>query len=379
MRTVLDRGDFPVTERWAYLNHAGVAPLSTPVVDAMHAAAREVARNGSVGVDDRLAALEDVRARAARLLGVPATDVAFVKNTTEGMGFVASGLDFGPGDRVVTPDLEFPSTLLPWVALEPLGVRVDRVAPEGPGRTVPLDRVAEALDAGPCRLVACSWVQYGRGWRSDLAALADLCHDHGALLCVDVIQGLGVVPASLAEWGVDFAAADAHKWLLGPEGIGVFYVAERCRDLLRPLEPGWASMAHRTDWENLELVWADDARRFEGGSFNMAGVAGLGAAVDLLQAAGVDRVWRHVDDLLVRAAAGLADLGATVLSDRSGEGRSAILTFEVPGVDPAAAARLLEAEGVVLSARGGGLRISPHGYTTEAEIDTLLAAVDSLR
>jgi selenocysteine lyase/cysteine desulfurase len=379
VRTALDRSLFPVTERWAYLNHAGVGPLAAPVVEAIHAAARVVAENGSVGVEDRLEAMEGVRAKAARLLGVPAADVAFVKNTTEGIGFVASGLDFGPGDRVVVPDLEFPSTLLPWVALEPLGVRVDRVAPEGPGRAVLVERVAEALDRGPCRVVACSWVQFGRGWRADLAALAEVCHAHGALLCVDVIQGLGVLPARLAEWGVDFAAADAHKWLLGPEGIGVLYVAERCLDLLRPLEPGWASVAHRTEWENLDLVWAPDARRFEGGSFNMTGIAALGTTADLLLDAGVDRVWHHVDGLLERAAAGLADLGATVLSDRSGEGRSGILTFEVPGADHAAAARLLEAEGVVLSARGGGLRVSPHGYNTEAEIDTLLAAVASLR
>jgi cysteine desulfurase / selenocysteine lyase len=379
VRTPLDRNHFPVTERWAYFDHAGIAPLSTPVVEAVAAQARAVATDGSVGAEGRLGRLEEVRERAARLLGAPVTDVAFVKNTTEGMGFVASGLDFGPGDRVVVPDLEFPSTLLPWVALEPRGVQVDRIAPVGAGRTVPLERLAEAVEAGPCRVVASSWVQFGRGWRSDLAELAAVCHEHGALLCVDLIQGLGVVPASLAEWGVDFAAADAHKWLLGPEGIGVFYVAERCRDLLRPLEPGWASVAHRTEWENLDLVWAPDARRFEGGSFNMLGVTGLGAAIDLLLDAGVDRIWQHVDGLLRRAAEGLAEAGATVLSDRSGDGRSGILTFEVPGVDAAAACRLLEAEGVVASARAGGVRVSPHGYTTEAEVDTLVAAVESLR
>lgn len=378
MRPPLDRNLFPVTERWAYLDHAAIAPLATPVVDAMCGFARSVAADGSVGAEARLEGLEATRAQAARLLGTPVTDVAFVKNTTEGMAFVAGGLEFGPGDRIVLPDLEFPSTLLPWVALEPRGVRVDRVAPEGDGRCLTLDAFAAALDAGPCRVVVCSWVQFTRGFRVDVPALAALAHEHGALLCLDLIQGLGVLPAELDAWGVDFAAADAHKWLLGPEGIGLFYVAERCRDLLRPLEPGWASVAHRTEWENLELVWAADARRFEGGSFNMAGVAGLGASIDMLLHAGVDRIWDHVDALCDRAAAGLADLGATVMSDRSPSGRSAILSVTVPGVDPVAASRMLEAEGVVVSARGGGLRISPHGYTTDAEIDTLLAAVASL-
>lgn len=379
MRTPLDRDLFPVTERWAYLDNAGIAPLSTPVVEAMAAHSRAVALDGVVGVEGRLDGLEEVRASAAQLLGVPAADVAFVKNTTEGLGFVASGLEWGPGDKVVVPDLEFPSAILPWLALAPRGVEVVRVAPVGPGRSLPLEAFAAALADGPCRLVSCSWVQFGRGWRTDVAALAALCHEHGALLCVDLVHGLGMLPASLAEWGVDFAAGGAHKWLLGPEGIGLLYVAGRCRDLLQPLEPGWASVAHRTEWENLDLVWAPDARRFEGGTFNMAGVAGLGAAVDLLSGAGVERIWAHVDGLLDRAAAGLADVGATVLSDRTGAGRSGILTFAVPGSDAEAVARQLAAEGVVVSARTGGVRVSPHGYTTAAEIDTLVAAVASLR
>ena len=313
-------------------------------------------------------------------MGVPLADVAFVKNTTEGLGFVANGLAWDPGDRVVIPDLEFPSTLYPWLALRDLGVVVDVVPTVGPGCCLPAEAFAEVIAAGRApKVVVTSWVQFGRGWRSDLAALAELCHDAGALLCADVIQGLGVVPAELEAWGVDFAMADAHKWLLGPEGIGVLYVRGSCLDRLRPLEPGWNSVAHREQWDNLELVWDSSARRLEGGSHNYAGIFALGASLGLLADAGLDAVWRHVDALCERACTGLAtEAGATILSDRSPGGRSPIVTFALDGRDPEVVRQHLLGAGVVASARGGGVRIAPHGYNTAEEIDRLVAAVGGL-
>ncbi len=375
----LARSDFPVTQRWTYLNHAGVAPLPGPAVEAMDGYARRMAADGSLAVEDHSTRAEEVRTSAARLMGVAPADVAFVKNTTEGLGFVANGLAWQPGDRVVVPDFEFPSTLYPWLALRDLGVVVDLVEPRGRGGCLPVEAFAEMMAAGPPpKVVATSWVQFGRGWRTDLAALAELCHDAGSLLCADVIQGLGVVPAELAAWGVDFAMADAHKWLLGPEGIGVLYVAAGCLELLRPLEPGWASVAHREQWDNRELIYHDDARRLEGGSHNSAGIHAMGASLDLLEVAGIDEIWSHVDGLCDRACAGLDQAGVTVLSDRSPAGRSGIVTFRLDGYDPATLHRELADEGIVCSPRGGGIRIAPHGYNTTEEIDTLVTVVDRL-
>lgn len=377
MTAPLPRDQFPVTERWTYLNHAGVTPLPTAAVEALEGYADRVAAGGSRAGSGHAERAEQVRAAAARLMGVPVHDVAFVKNTTEGLGFVANGLAWAPGDRVVVPELEFPSTIYPWLALRALGVVVDTVPTRGPGRRLPVEAFATAIAAGPPpKVVATSWVQYGRGWCTDLAALARVCHDAGALLCADVIQGLGVVPAELEAWGVDFAMADAHKWLLGPEGIGLLYVRDRCLDLLRPLEPGWNSVVHREQWDNLDLVWDRGARRLEGGSHNMAGIHALGASLDLLAGAGVESVWTHVDALCERACAGLDDVaGATVLSDRSAGGRSGIVSFTLDGHDPVVANELLLTEGIVCSPRGGGVRVSPHGYNTEEDIDRLVAAV----
>jgi cysteine desulfurase/selenocysteine lyase len=372
----LARAAFPVTRRWAYLNHAGINALPAPALAALERCASEAATDGGVAYPAHAERVEQVRESAARVMGVPAGDVAFVKNTTEGLGFVANGLDWSPGDRVVVPDLEFPSTLYPWLALRDRGVVVDRVHPVGPGRSLPVAAFAEVVAAGPPpKVVVTSWVQFGRGWRTDLAALAGVAHDAGALLCADVIQGLGVVPARLDAWGVDFAMADAHKWLLGPLGVGVLYVRRSCLDRLRPLEPGWASVAHREDWDNLELVWDSGARRLEGGSANVVGIHAMGAALDLLLGAGLPEVWAHVSALCDRACAGLGDAGATVLSDRSPEGRSGIVTFSVADRDAAAVVESLREGGIVCSPRGGGIRLSPHGYNSAEEIDRLVAVV----
>ena len=372
----LDRAAFPVTGRWSYLNHAGITSLPGPALAAMHRCATEAACDGGLAYAGHAERAEQVRRSAARLMGVPAADVAFVKNTTEGLGMVAGGLSWKEGDRVVVPDHEFPSTLYPWLALRDRGVTVDLVQPRGAGRCLPVDAFADVMAAGPPpKVVAVSWVQFGRGWRTDLAALAPVCHDAGALLCADVIQGLGVVPAELEAWGVDFAMADSHKWLLGPLGIGVLYVRRSCLDLLRPLEPGWASVAHREQWDNLDLVWDDTARRLEGGTPNMVGIHGMGASLDLLLGTGVDRVWDHVSALTDHACAGLEEAGAKVLSDRSPSGRSGIVNFTVDGRDPEGMVEALLAGGLVCSPRSGGVRVSPHGYNTVEEIDRLVSMV----
>jgi cysteine desulfurase/selenocysteine lyase len=376
----LPRGQFPVTERWVFFNHAGVAPIPVVAADAVRRWADETLIDGGLASTPQEAEAEEVRRRGARLMGVPPADVAFVKNTTEGLGFVANGIDWAPGDRVVVPNAEFPSTIYPWLALEERGVTVDRVPPVDGTGALPVEAFAERI-AGtghrPPRLVALSWVQFARGWRSDVVEIARLCRDAGSLLCVDVIQGLGVVPCQLAAWGVDFAMADAHKWMLGPSGCGLLYVRGSRRNLLRPLEPGWNSVIHREEWDNLEVVWDDSARRFEGGTLNLPGILGLGASIGMLLDTGVDRIWAHVDDLCGRVAEGVADLGAEVLSDR-GEGRSAIVSFRFPGVRNRWLWEQLEGRGFAVVPRGRAMRVSPHGYNSVEEVERFVATVAEL-
>lgn len=375
----LDRRLFPVTNELIWMNHAGIGPLPTVAVDAIVDAAAAFRDRGGLAYDPLAERMEEVRGAAARLMGVPATDLAFVKNTTEGIAFAASGLDWKAGDRVIVPDYEFPSNVYPWTALRDRGVVVDLLQPVGARRELPVELFEDALRAKPARMVAVSWVQYGYGWRVDLAALGTLCREHGALLCVDAIQGVGVLPAQFGTWGVDVAAAACHKWMLGPHGLGVMSVSARAREELRPLEPGWASVVHREEYDNLELVYDDSARRYEGGTYALVDMPGMGASIDLLLDAGIDRVWTHVDELCRRLADGVAALGAELRSVHDSDNRSGIVSFVLPGVSTQDAVAHLERRKIFCRPRAGAVRLSPHAYNTTDEVDAVLEALGGLR
>lgn len=331
---------------------------------------------GKADYDELEHIVEDTRARVARVMGVPSDDVAYTRNTTHAIATVANGLDLQPGDRVVIPGRDFQSLVFPWLALRERGIIVDVATPADPDCGVTVDDFARVISSGaPPRVVAASWVHFGRGSRVDLAALARVAHDAGGLFCADVIQGLGLIPAHLAAWDVDFAAGGSQKWLLGAEGLGLLYVAERTREQLRPLEPGWASVAHRYDYDDLDLVWDDSARRYEGGAFNFAGTAALQASITMIEEAGSEAIWQHVDALCDRLVNGLARLpGARVRSDRTPERRSGIVSFALEDIDSADLSERLLARGFMCSPRSGGVRVAPHGYNTDDEIDALLAA-----
>jgi selenocysteine lyase/cysteine desulfurase len=375
----LPREQFPVTDELICLNHAGIGPLPRCAVDAITDAASAFRDRAGLAYDALADRMEEVRVASASLMGVPVDDVAFVKNTTEGISFAASGIDWQPGDRVIVPNYEFPTNVYPWIALRDRGVQVDLIEPVGTRRELPLEVFADALREGPTRLVAVSWVQFGYGWRTDLAGLGELCREHGALFCVDAIQGLGVLPARFAEWGVDVAAAAGHKWMLGPHGLGVASVSPRARQELRPLEPGWASVSHREDYDNLELHYDETARRYEGGTYPLVDIPGLGASVDLLLDSGIDRVWQHVDMLCRRLANELTELGADMRSVHDTENRSGIVSFELPDRDSSEVVAALDAKNILARPRAGAIRLSPHAYNTVDEIDATLAVLRDLR
>jgi selenocysteine lyase/cysteine desulfurase len=363
----LARDQFPILERWLPLNHAGVSPMSQAVFDAMRAHGQDSLANGSATIEDRFDYLDGIRARAARFMGAQPSEVAFVKNTTEGLSFVAEGFPWQAGDKVVVPDCEFPSNMLPWLALRNRGVQVVMLEAED-DESLPLERFEEVLKRGRVRMVATSWVQWGRGWRVDLEALSRLCHDYGALLCADIIQGLGCIPLDLHASGVDFAVSGAQKWLLGPEGIGLLYVSEQQIGLLRPMEAGWNAMAKRG---GLGVSWNPSAKQFEGGIPNVAGTIGLGAALNLLVRAGVGTIWSHIDGLNARMVAGLQRMGADV-QVFDAEHRSGMVSFELPGRWAGDVEDALKDEGVLVVNRAGRIRASPHAYMHDGDVDRFL-------
>jgi selenocysteine lyase/cysteine desulfurase len=375
----LPRDQFPVADRWVYLNHAGVAPIPQAAFDAGRAADTAWLLDGGEAFVTYADHMESVRASAARLLGATPAEVAFVKNTTEGLGFVAGGLAWQPGDRVVIPDREYPSTLFPFLALADRGVEVVRVPPVGPSGQLSLDSFARAIDGGGARMVALSWVQFVTGWRTDLPALVSLAHEHGALVCVDAIQGVGLLPCAFDDWGVDIAVSGTHKWLLGPQGLGLLYVAQRHldADTFRVLEPGWNGVISRDDSLVIEPQLDPTARRYEGGTPNFTGIATLGASIDLLLGTPDGSVWHQVDDWCSAARTEIDALGGHVLTTDDPDHRAGIVTFAFDHVAPAEVQAGLAERGVASRARGAGVRISPHAWNDDIDLERFLSALDA--
>ena len=368
------RSFFPVTREIAYLDHAGVAPISTRVEEKLARFAGEASRRGALRYDDFYdAEIERVRGRAAQLLGARPEEVAFVKNTTEGLGLVAVGLDWRRGDQVVTCDLEYPSNVYPWWSLRQRGI--ETVMLRGRDGRLPFEAVEQALSSRRVRLLALSSVEFGSGARNDLEALGKLCRERGVLFCVDAIQSLGCLPLDVERCGIDFLAADGHKWLLSVEGCGVFYCSRRVLDLVTPRIVGWRSVADNRDFDRYHLDLQPGAGRFEEGTPNTAGIFALGAAIDLLLELGIDAIGRRVLELTERLVEGLTRRGARLLSPRGPREASGIVSFRVGDEPPARSVERLREQGVLVVERRGGVRASPHFYNDETDLERLLEAL----
>ena len=363
---------FPLAPRMDFLNHAAVAPISGPAADALRAYAEQAYTQSYVD-SGWYAAMGRVKRSAARLINAQGPrDIALIPNTSFGINLVARGVDWRPGDRVVTTAPEYPANRYPWRDLQRLGVVVYEVPADDQGR-VPAERVADAVDART-RVVSVSHVQYATGYRTALRPIADAVHAVGGLLCVDAIQSCGVLPVDVQADGIDCLAADGHKWMLGPEGAGFFYAHRAAAAGLHPAVIGWMNRLNPLDYDAQGFVLPGDARRFEAGTWNIPGALALGASLELLLGEGIDRVWQRVEALTARLHTGLSGLGLAVTSPRSDAAeRSGIVTFEPPAdVDAASAAARLEALGTVVAVRAGRLRASPHFYNRPEQIDRLV-------
>ena len=225
------------------------------------------------------------------------------------------------------------------------------------------------------RVVAVSWVAYADGYRHDLAGLASVAHDADAFLCVDAMQGLGVLALDVGLIDADAIFAGGPKWMLALHGIAILYLAPRLAQLLHLTLPGWRSVENIWDFHNYEQPLSPDALRFESGTPNLIGTISLVRAVDLFERSGKLAIERHALDLTDRLCDGLRRLGANILSPRGEAISSAIVTFALPGYDSIELGKALEMQGIVTTYRAGGIRVSPHGYNTAAEIDSFLDAV----
>ena len=396
---MLDRWDqfrqqMPVAERWAYFDHAAVAPLSLPASRALVDWADEMASNGEANWSVLRRRVGKVRESVASLLNCSTDEIAFVPNTTSGLSIVAESFPWQPGDNIVLPANEFPSNALPWRNLINRDVEVRAVPCEALGCDE--IRLMNATDE-KTRIVAVSWVDFATGWRLDLDQLADQCHQCGILLCVDGIQGAGVIPLDLQQSPVDFFVADGHKWLLGPEGAGILFIRANHLERLRPIGIGWNSLKSAGNFDRSPFGFDDgvgdessdfriveplppqslknSAARFEGGSQNVGGILALGASLELLLSCGTPAIWERLCDVMDRQLEVVTQCGGRALSSSDNRRRSGIIACEFPNHSPQDLRDRAMQYGVILSVRRGYVRLSPHVYTNASDFERLTDAL----
>ncbi|MEM7627255.1 MAG: aminotransferase class V-fold PLP-dependent enzyme [Planctomycetota bacterium] len=369
-------GDFPILRKMDFFNHAGVAPISGPAAEALRAYAEQASSAAYVDSGWYRRA-NQVKKLAAQLIGAAGPqEIALIPNTSAGLSLVAKGLDFHAGDRVVITDVEYPANRYPWEDLRRRGVELVEVHQHADGR-IDVDEVCDAIN-DRTRVVSLSHVQYASGFRIDLKPISEMVHRAGGYLCVDAIQSCGVLPVDVGAMGIDFLAADGHKWMLGPEGAGFFYCRQDLCPRLHPNVVGWMNMVDAGNYGDYRFEFQMDARRFEPGSWNIPGVVALGASLDLLLGVGIDGVWSRVEALTSRLCVGLEAKGYRVFTPRADPGeRSGIVIFESPddAVDARQVVANLEKRGIFIVVREGRLRASPHFYNTAAQIDRLIDAL----
>lgn len=368
------RALFPVTERAVYLNHAAVSPLPSPTLNAIQSQLKDVSENGSANFRRWLETKESARKLLANLLSARPEQIAFMRNTSDSLATVANGFNWRAGDNLVTFRKEFPANIYPWLRLRHgFGVEV-RMCGEREGR-VDLDEMIELIDERT-RIVSISQVQFASGFRADLRRLGQAARAQDALLIVDVIQGLGVMPINVKEDLIDVAAGASHKWLLGPEGVGFLYLSDRARLRIEPTLVGWISVPDPDDYSNFEQPWRPGTLAWETGTGAAALLYGVETSLRLLLETGIDRIAVYLEELTDYLCAGLDQARYEILSSRLATEKSQIVSIRHRGgIEPMELYSHLRKRNIVTAPRGDGLRIAPHFYNTREDINQLLESL----
>ncbi len=374
------REAFPILGRMDFFNHAGVSPLPKVSADAVRTYAHQAESTAYLGTS-WYRDIEDLRKLSASLINAHADEIAFVKNTSEGIATVAGGLDWHRGDRIVTTAVEYPANIYPWMDIaDRFGVELVMVPEEtsADGRQrVPLDTILKEAAHPRTRLVALSHVEFASGQRHDLAAVGELCRRGRKLLCVDAIQSLGLLPVDVQAMKIDFLSADGHKWLLAPEGAGIFYCRRDLIPTMHPLVIGWMNVINEDDYGHYDFTLKSDARRFECGSHNVGGLLGLKASVEMLLSIGADATANRIRVLTDHLIAGLTNKGYRIVSPRGDGEWSGIVSFVSDRLNHQQIFKTLRHDHKIeIALREGRLRCSPHFYNTTDQLDRLVAALE---
>jgi len=366
------REDFPIVERKTFLNHAATSPLPRPVVETINEYMERSSTLGTASLD-----LEEGRRLFARLIGARPREIAIIPNTSTGLNIAANLLDYPPGANVVTTDLEYPAVVYPWLRRS-LNVEVRYV--RNVRGTIRLEDFEKAIDDRTVA-VAISHVEYANGLRNDLKAIAQIAHEHGALIIVDAIQSVGALHLDVKGCDVDFLATSSYKWMLGPPGVGFMYIKD---DLIGRFEPTFVGCAGVKPevfettalWNNRELILSEDARRFEVSEPGALSFVGTVTALKIILSTGIDLIERRVLKLTGRLIDELTAMGLRLQTPEKEEQRAGIVNFTVES--PEDVVRMLGDADIIVSARAQGVRVSPHFYNNEEEIEVFIEALKKM-
>jgi len=367
---------FPILRHWEFFNHAGVSPLPRVAADAVRTYATQ-AESQVYLFSNWYEDIEKLRTLVGKVINCHRDEIAFIKNTSEGISTIAKGIEWNAGDVIVTTGVEYPANVYPWMEIERThGVRLVRVPEEtshdGSVR-VPLQKIMDAASDPKCRLLTISSVQYASGQRHDLHTLGQFCHDNGKLFCVDAIQSVGVVPIDVQALHIDYLAVDAHKWMMGPEGAGFMYVKRELIEKTRPLSVGWLSVINPTHYGDINYTLKPDAGRYECGTYNVPGLLAMKASLELLHSIGIDAISKRIRHLTGYVVNGLKPKGYTIVSPREVDEWSGSVCFTSSIHDQEAIVRILRKDHKTeIALREKRLRIAAHFYNTEDQIDRLM-------
>ncbi|MBC8138051.1 MAG: aminotransferase class V-fold PLP-dependent enzyme [Fibrella sp.] len=367
---------FPSAQKSIHLNHAGTSPIATPVAEAVQAVLSDLqSANPLTAYMNAMKQSDDLRTAWGHMLRTSPDNLAVVKNTSHGLTIIAQGIPFRPAENVVVAANEYPSNVYPWKAQEMRGVNTRLVAPQVDGY-VSEDDLEAACDL-QTRVLAVSWVQWGTGQRMDLERLGAFCAARGILLVVDAVQGFGALRLDLSQLpGVAFATGGGHKWLLSPGGVGFLYVRPDLLETMLPNNVGWNWVAKPMAWEASQ--WGTPkptTARFEEGTPNILGLAGMLASVNLLESVGTDAVEARVLELAAHTRRRLVERGMHYVSPHGPDVRSGIVAFRHPAISNDAVEAKLAESNVICAVRCGNVRFAPHAYSTEGDIDVAVAAI----
>lgn len=363
------REKIPALKTCIHLSCAGVSPPFSDTITEIQNFLENRGEKANFDFFAWLDNLEECRKKVAELINGSQEEIAFMLNTSQGINTVANMIRWKKGDNIITSDLEFPSNSIPWYNLRKKGVDVKKV--NNVNGEIRIEDIEKALDENT-RLVALSYVQFGNGFRSDLEEISKLCREHNAFLFSDVIQGLGAVELDVKKTNIDFFSAASYKWLMGPFGVGIFYIK---KDLIEEFDPpylGWFSLKNEEDFDRAgidKIDLADSARKFEAGGKSFALIMGLKKSLEILLDIGIDAIEKRVLSLSKYVLDNVEDV-QTPYDEKK---RAGIVNIKHP--DAEKIVEKIREKKILVSARMNGIRVSTHFWNTEEDVDKLLEII----